>query len=358
VPLLNRPEVWRQKLVDLLVQGGQPASERQGPYGETLKTTPFGGIFYLLPLFMEIALDGQIGSAGDADGVTTESILRLLIISKAYGCQEAVAVARDPLVQALCGIPPGILSRSFLAEWQHRIAVTDLERIARHVTLQAFDDAGHTDVKLVLKTVGTKKGAVTVLLDADRAAWLWAVRAGFKQLDLTMQKVKQTVDEWPSEIRLIACDAHYYQDLKSMAVFDRVLDLSASRETSIQERQFLAPVLHYVDSLGEELDHLGLQALFGISQARDRAISAIAQAYLRRFAWQLPGFSLSTVQYLAHNMLDCHATLEQESGRHIVRLSRPSLNLLLNMCGLNRREFTLPWFDSRPIMVFPSEGGE
>jgi hypothetical protein len=355
VPLLSRPEAWRTEFVDLLVHEGRSPAQGQRGSGEPIRRTPFGGSFFLLPMFAELPLDAHLPNTCDIDGVAIEAVLRLLILAKVYGGQEAVAVARDPVVQELCGIPLGAVSRSLFVECQRRLPVPDLERMARQVVQQGFNIDKETEPLWVLTTTTTKDGAVTLLLDAERRTWQWVVRSSSNRADLILRKVRQTHDEWPAGVRLMACDAPYYIGLKSMGLFEKVLDIASSREEQKEEGQLLQTITHHISSLSEELDHLSLPSLFGISQARDRALSVMAQTYLRHFASRFPGFAWSTAQYLARNLLDCRATIEQEPNRRVVRLSRPPLHLLLNATGLNRGQYTLPWVDSRPFMLFPED---
>lgn len=355
VPLLSRPEAWRTDFVDLLVHDGRPPVQGQSGSGEPIQSTSFGGIFYLMPMFAELPLEAYLPNARDVDGVGIEAVLRLLILAKAYGSHDAVAVARDPVVQELCGIPPGAVSRSLFVECQRMLTVPDLERMARQVVQQGLNIDKQVKPVWVLTATGTQDGAVTLLLDAERGTWQWAVRSSSNRADLIVRKVRQTFDEWPAGVRLMACDAPYYIGLKSMRLFEKVLDIASSREEQKEEGQFLQTITHHISSLSEELDHLSLPSLFGISQARDRALSVIAQTYLRHFASRFPGFAWSTAQYLARNLLDCRATIEQEPNRRVVRLSRPPLHLLLNATGLNRGQYTLPWVDSRPFMLFPED---
>lgn len=355
VPLLSRPEAWRTEFVNLLVHEGRSPAQGQSGSGEPIQSTPFGGIFFLLPLFAELPLEAYLPNTRDIDGVAIEAVLRLLILTKVYGGQEAVAVSRDPVVQELCGVPPGAVSRSLFVECQRRLTVPDLERMARQMVQQGFNIDKETQPLWVLTTTATKHGALTLLLDAKRGTWQWAVRSSSNRADLIMRKVRQTLDEWPAGVCLMACDAPYYLGLKSMGLFEKVLDIDASREEQKEERQLLLAIPHHISSLSEELDHLSLPSLFGISQARDRALSVIAQTNLKYFASRLPGFAWSTPQYLVGNLLDCRATIEREPERRIVRLSRPPLHLLLNTTGLNRREYTLPWVDRHPFMLFPED---
>lgn len=355
VPLLSRSESWRHDFVDLLIHEGRSSASPQGGQDEAVRITPFGGIFYLLPLFHEIPLEGLLDKDCRIDGVSIEALLRWLVLVKAYGGQEAVSVARDPLVQELCGIPPGVVSRLFLSDCQRMLDVSDLERMARYVIQQDREMETTAETVWGVTTVVTEEGAVTVLFDVERGVWLWAVRAGPHALDLILRKVQQTLAHWPAAARLILCDSTFYSGLTSMNTFERVLDLSVPVQEGSEEGQLLARRMRVVGSLAEELDYFRLPPVFGFSRARDRALSVLTHAYLRRFASQLPGFFWSTGPYLAQNLLACQATVEQESERQVVRISCPPLHFVLNTTGLNRRQFTLPWVGSRPFVLFPED---
>jgi hypothetical protein len=87
----------------------------------------------------------------------------------------------------------------------------------------------------------------------------------------------------------------------------------------------------------------------------DRILQTAAQNVLRAFARSLPGFSRSGLEYLRRNFLDAVASVEDRPDRRIVRLSRPPLDVVLSMSGLNRRSFFVRRLDERPFELYPQE---
>jgi hypothetical protein len=78
---------------------------------------------------------------------------------------------------------------------------------------------------------------------------------------------------------------------------------------------------------------------------------AAAARAVRRFARRLPGFADASCPHLWRNMLDMSAAVDQRKDRVTVRLSRPPLDLILQICGQTRGERRWPWLDPRPFFL-------
>lgn len=100
----------------------------------------------------------------------------------------------------------------------------------------------------------------------------------------------------------------------------------------------------------DESDYLALPEAFGLSDELDATLSTIAEGVMRAFAWRLPGFAGSSLSYLYVNFLDVSAAVEVQPGQSmenwLVTLGKPPLHLILNMAGLTRRSYTVPWRDN------------
>lgn len=358
LPLLQRPEPWRRRLLDTL-RGDGHGEERPNAEPGASCVTLFGGIFYLLPLFLDVPFDEQIGAWSTIDRVTSWSVLRWLLIAKLYGRHQALAVARDPLVQALVGLPPYVVSRSFLATWQRHLVLSDLEQCARSMALRGHPSYDATSRVWILTREETESGSMAVLLDAERGVWLWAIPDRVKDGRGVMQKLRQTCDEWPAARPTIVCAPYYYDRIAALQPPWHVLKMGSGQEGEADERKRLCgPVAAQLETLGRELDQFSLPPEFGLSRARDRALTVVAQTVLRAFASKLPGFAWSSGPFLRDNVFACTATVEEEPERYVVQLSPSPLQLLLNLTGLSRAQFSLPWFDQRPIAIFPSQSEE
>jgi hypothetical protein len=84
-----------------------------------------------------------------------------------------------------------------------------------------------------------------------------------------------------------------------------------------------------------------------------KAIGRVAIHVLRDFSRRLPGFARASFVHLQVNFLSGSATLEQQPERRVVRLGRPPLDVILNMTGMSRTTYRLPWLDNRPFALFP-----
>ena len=92
-----------------------------------------------------------------------------------------------------------------------------------------------------------------------------------------------------------------------------------------------------------------------IARPLDRALSIAAQQLLRGLAWRLLGFAGSNLPYLSRNFLEFAATIEADDARHVVRIGRPPLYLILSMTGMTRQSYRLSWRDERPFALFQQE---
>jgi len=73
-------------------------------------------------------------------------------------------------------------------------------------------------------------------------------------------------------------------------------------------------------------------------------------------AWRLPGFAGSGLAYLYRNFLDFAGSVEEEPERHVVRLGRPPLNIVLGLTGMVRGAYRLDYLnDERPFTLFQEE---
>ncbi len=105
------------------------------------------------------------------------------------------------------------------------------------------------------------------------------------------------------------------------------------------------------EELSRDLDAIDAQLPSAVADEIDRAARAVLSAFSRH----LTGFADSSPEFLLANFLDFRASLEEESGRRVVRLGRPPLYLVLNRTSLARATYVVPWLDERPFCLFPEE---
>jgi hypothetical protein len=76
---------------------------------------------------------------------------------------------------------------------------------------------------------------------------------------------------------------------------------------------------------------------------------------LQGFARRIPGFAASSADFLRENFLSIVAAVDFEEDRIAVTLSRPPLDLILRVAGVNRGIRDWEWLDRRPFVLFSEE---
>lgn len=92
-----------------------------------------------------------------------------------------------------------------------------------------------------------------------------------------------------------------------------------------------------------------------MNEADAEMLSAASARLLRRFARRLPGFAASGDAHLRQNFLAVAAAVDFEADRFLVTLSRPPLDLILKVAGVNRGVRRWPWLDERPFVLFSED---
>lgn len=80
-------------------------------------------------------------------------------------------------------------------------------------------------------------------------------------------------------------------------------------------------------------------------------IDEVSTFTLRAFARRIPGMAASSFEYLQRNFLDFEATVTSSEGLEIVTACRPPLGILLEINGMMRARFEVPWLPGRRFVV-------
>lgn len=268
-----------------------PNPPQASPVTAAAGFTHFGGIFLLLPLIEELPSDDAFlgWPAPDDDRTSAAALVRFLVLVKCLGKHQALGCSSDPLVRKCLAIPPELAWDS-IAAWSRALRPRDLERLLDSLFKGHLENGAAEGPPFELAKA-RRSGAPAILqIDGARGLWVRPLRP-------------------PPEAK-------------------------ASRDIT------------------PDLAYLSLPRTLPIGRAVDLALSIAAQGVMRCFAWKLPGFSQSSLQYLAANFLNCTAAVEWQPARAVVHLGRTPLNLILGMTGLNRCEFDVSW-SPLPYAVFP-----
>jgi hypothetical protein len=77
----------------------------------------------------------------------------------------------------------------------------------------------------------------------------------------------------------------------------------------------------------------------------------VARHVLRGFAWRLPGFTLSSCDYLYRNFLDVSAQIRREQDVWNVRLTRSPLHIVMAMTGATQAQFPISTDAGRTLQI-------
>lgn len=301
-----------------------------------MRFTAFGGAFLLLPLLDAFPFASATADWQGMSGLSPATLVRLLVLAKCFGREQAQGCMRDPVIRDLLQISPTV-SLQAVAEWQTGISTAHLQSLLQANSTWHRDAAAANIETLLFAQVPHKGAPVSLLIDCAHGVWLNAIsRPEHPNTGLPLHlDLPQPAELFCHESLLEIGRAAFPQSLlKSPAAADE-------------------GVLPLPSALGRDLSYLSLPRNLALSRAADLSLSVVAQGVLRRFAAQLPGFGRSSLNYLNRNFLDCCAAVESSEERIVVSLAPPPLHLVLARSGLNRRSYKLGWLNGRLCAIFP-----
>ena len=318
--------------------------------------TAWGGMFFLLPLLDELGLE-RVAAGWPGPGASPAAgALRLLVLASCGGPHHRAAILGDPLARRLSGVDPHLTPGEIQA-WAASLPVAASDALLAALDARWQDDrlpSAH-GTRLAFARVPRPGAPVAVVLDLDDGAWRFvgSYRPGH---------LRRLLDRAPT----LAAE---------LAELNGASDLLIADETIAAELAVIAPHLPLASPGAQEaaanddadaglaegiarLGHLAGDLAYVLPRRSrvplDWAVAMAAQHTLRVFSRRLPGFSRSSLDYLARNFLDVAATLtESEDGRRLVRLGRPPLGLVLALTGAHRGSYCLSWLDEREFTLFP-----
>jgi hypothetical protein len=301
-----------------------------------MRFTAFGGAFLLLPLIDAFPFSRATSDWRGMDNLSPATLVRLLVLAKCFGREQAQGCMRDPVIRYLLQIPPAV-SLEAIAEWQTDIPAAHLQSLLQANSTWHRDAAAARIETLLFTQVPHKGAPVSLLIDCAHGVWLNAIsRHGHASASLPLHlDLPQPTELFCHESLLELGRVAFPQSLlkSPVAVDEGALPLQST--------------------LVRDLSYLSLPRNLASSRTVDLTLSVVAQGILRRFAAQFPGFGRSSLNYLNRNFLDCCAAVETSEERIVVSLAPPPLHLVLSKSGLNRRNYSLSWLSGRLCAIFP-----
>ncbi len=280
--------------------------------------TSFGGIFVLLPLVDRLPLEEAVKEWEEFEEVGENvHILRLLILVKCIGQSRDGQAFHDPVIRDLFHIPP-TFSLVKTQEWIKRIKSRQWIILLKELVnfrLQEWKSATNL-------TIGSYQGKrMAVLTESRRGLWL---------------------------------GAKAFKERTSLHTFLTAIAPEESSSSFLHEQQQVQTEdPQRFNAIKRDLMFLKGSRTRGKQTFADLCLSVMAQSVLRDFAFRLPGFSNSSLEYLAANFFDMSAKVEEDAHRRVVTLSHPPLDVILNMTGMVRAQYSLSWLPDLTFELFP-----
>jgi hypothetical protein len=314
--------------------------------------TEFGGVFRLLPQLDDDVLTECAAALPKFAGDAPTSLVRFLILLKCFGRQRAARAFFDPLIREIAGVPSGVNADEIRA-WAREVTPEMAGDFQARWAASCQRSGAIRSRWLCVR--GARRGRLLVVADGERNLWLRAVRS-LDELTQAVQSIHESrFTDHESPLPLL-CDPALVSMLSANLAGVTVLAWNSPEAVQLAaEDSALATCLARARSPDEDLNYLSLISLLRGVRHFDLALSLIARAVLRGFAWRLPGFAWSSAGYLYENFLDVAATIQPEADRWIVQLQRAPLHIVLAMTGAAQDEYSLPWLKQRKVRLTPAD---
>jgi hypothetical protein len=311
---------------------------------EEPRHTPYGGTLLLLPRLAELPVEAATGNWPALGEVTAPALARCLILVKCLGGERARASFFDPVLRDLCGLDPRV-SAAQVSAWLRRLPATALDSFLAQLDDWQRQQGRVAEPSWQLERVVGRGWAAGVLLSAPRQQWRFAALLHSATPGNFWRRL-QTFAGREAPPRIVCTPA--LAGAAAAAFPGASLELPTAPSDNAGPPP---PATH----LAADLHYLALPRALCGRRAADLALSVAAQAMLRDLSWRLPGFAFSSPGYLWANVLNIQARVDPAPERWVVGLGRPPLALLLNLTGLARGSYTLPWLDGRTIHLYPED---
>jgi len=354
---------WAQQAAAVLLKEQQAACVPS--IGESL-ITGFGGIFLVGPALVHWNPVLEMAVGERAEKQETASFLRYLILAKCLGSTRTLEVMADPALRLLSGC-----YRANLADGRQTCELLDFSA-AQKILLSKL--AAMTDCEgrcLLVETVSVPSQAKEVILLRDLARDEWIYGAALPRdanweeaLVSAIQCIRETTGNVPHVLlRPVLAALAESQALRSLA--DRVV-IAHPEETGGEVSESLlftrcisaatpqAGIAHLLRPCDQEFAYLSCVSFWpGFDIDLDLFGTLIARVALKQFARRLMGFQSSSPDHLCRNFLEGLGTVHDRPERIEVELPRPPLYMVLQLSGLARQTYTVPWLEGREVCLLP-----
>jgi hypothetical protein len=356
---------WAAQAAAVLLRNRRPAAVASE--GEST-ITPSAGAFLIAPALVDLHLkEVAEAAAGDGEGCgEAAAFFRHAVLTKCLGGSLALQCASDPALCLLSGI------RSLRGQERPIFAAVDLAWANSLFVRHLVEETGCEGRCLLPEAVGVPghTGEVLLVRDLARNAWLFACSCpqelGDREHALisAIDSVRRSVGSSPYVFLRGSLAAF----ANSRAMQERVGGLVALDHNEISPktigvlshfgcvsnstpREKIARLLSPPDDEFEYFSTAAPGEQF--DTVFDLLTTLISRAAVRTFARHLIGFQSASPQHLFHNFLEGIGTVHNHPERIEVELPHTPLSLVLQLSGLDRQSYTLPWLEGREICLLP-----
>ena len=322
-------------------------SETESAKAQT-RFTPFGGAFYLLPRLAELGLEECAAALPALDETSPEALVRFLVLLKGLGAARAPRAFFDPVVRELAGVPPDLRPetvRAWARQVTPEIACDFQTRWAINCLKRGLVDGRWFCLR------SARRGRLLLLADGARDIYLHTANHADELVRMVQAQSLAT-----AQTEAFLCDPAMTRILPATIAGRPVRAWNSSEALAWSSADAaLATCLERAPAPDKELNYFNLPSLLRGARPLDLALTLVARATLRNFAWRLPGFAWSSAEYLFTNFLNVSATIQTDPEHWLARLSKPMLHIVLAMTGATQVAYCLPWRADRPVQLTTSE---
>lgn len=350
-------------------------------------TTLLGGLFLLLPSFIELKLHTLLKGALTVERLPEQKMawVRYVILLKCFGLlyQQWPEIVRDPMLALVSGcdetpfdemLPQlnALLTSDMLWEWQRLL----IGQVARYRSIEGQ--------YLYAELLAIEERRVLLIRDMRYDAWLFiaSVAHEIEAWQTTLVRGLHMIqDETGVQIEYLILGTGLGQ-LSAIEMLDQQLHVLWTAQDVLGKRTALQTdgegedglglwstdadsivcdvqieLLHAVRRLrdaGKDMRYLHLyrrkQAVFERCEV-ELSLSLLAHTVMGSFARRLIGFDRSSAEYLYQNFLAGTSTVGMQADMLEVRLARCPLHLVLRIAGMHEQSYSIPWCDNMQVHV-------
>jgi len=364
---------WASQMTAVLLRDRMPSSfadssnEAHSASVVESMVTLFGGIFLVGPALVNLneiveAAAGYGEHAGDI-----ASYLRFIALTKCLGSQRLLESMGDPALRLLSGC-----HKSLLRDGIEACSSLDLARaqtfLARCLPRLTGCD-GECLLAEVIRLPSLQREAILVR-DLARDEWIYGTLLSPEIDDpeeilvSALDRLRESTGNVPhlllhSSLSRLAKSPALQSRVHRLLVLDREEDSGELAEVLLLTRCITAStprekIACLCGASDADLAYLSFGSLWpDFDVGLDLFGTLLARSALKGFARRLMGFQSSSPEHLSRNFLEGFGAVRSLQDRIEVELPRSSLLLVLQLSGLARQTYAVPWLEGREVCLMP-----